>query len=82
MVVMNGDGSGRRVIRSPRGAIQWAMSPDGQSVVYSSSSEASRAGFELFVIDLRDEAKRKLVANPLKGDKEVDSRYVSWSPWL
>ncbi len=58
------------------------VSPDAQGVAYSSSRETSNAGFELFIVDLNDESKRKLVANPLKGDKEVDSRCVSWSPWL
>jgi Tol biopolymer transport system component len=82
LVVMNGDGNGRRIIRSPQGALQWAMSPDGENVVYSSSRETSNAGFELFIVNLKDESKRKLVANPMKGNKEVDSRYVSWSPWL
>jgi Tol biopolymer transport system component len=82
IVVMNADGSDRRTIRSPQGAIQWAISPDAQSVVYSSSRETRNSGFELFIVDLNDESKRKLVANPMKGNKEVDSRYVSWSPRL
>lgn len=82
MVVMNADGSERRAIRSPQGALQCAISPDGQSVVYSSSRERPQSGFEVFIVDLKDESKRNLVANPMKGDKEVDSRYVSWSPWL
>lgn len=82
MVVMNGDTSNRRIISSPRGAIQWAMSPDGQSVVYSSSRETSNSGFEVFIVGLKDESKRELVGNPMNGDKEVDSRCVSWSPWL
>jgi Tol biopolymer transport system component len=82
MVVMKADGSDRRVIRSPRNAIQWAMSPDGQSVVYSSSRESPNSGFEVFIVDLKDETKRRLVFNPMKGNKEVDSRCVSWSPWL
>ncbi len=81
-VVMNADGSGRRTLRSPQVAIQWAISPDGQNVVYSSSRETPNSGFELFIVDLNNESKRKLVANPMKRDKEVDSRYVSWSPWL
>jgi Tol biopolymer transport system component len=72
----------RRILRSPRGAIQWAISPDGQSVVYSSSRESANSGFEVFIVDLKDEAKRRLVANPMKGNKEVDSRSVSWSHWL
>jgi Tol biopolymer transport system component len=82
MLVMKADGSARRVVRSARGAIQWALSPDGQSVVYSSSRESLNSGFEVFIVDLRDETKRRLVSNPMKGDKEVDSRCVSWSPWL
>ena len=82
MVVMETDGSDRRILRSPRGAIQWALSPDGQSVVYSSSRESSNSGFEVFIVNLEDGTKRRLVSNPMKGSKEVDSRCVSWSPWL
>ena len=82
MTVMKADGSARRVVSSPQGAIQWAMSPDGQSVVYSSSRESLNSGFEVFIVDLKDEAKRRLVSNPMKGGKEVDSRCISWSPWL
>ena len=82
LTVMNGDGSGRKIIRSARGPLQCALSPDGLSVVYSTSRETRSSGFEIFIVNLNDEVKRKLVANPLKGNKEVDSRYVSWSPWL
>lgn len=82
LTIMNGDGSDRRVVRSASGALQGALSPDGERVVYSSSRETAGSGFELFVVDLKDGSKRRLVANPMKGDKEADSRYVSWSPLL
>lgn len=82
LTIMNGDGSVRRVVRSASGALQGALSPDGERVVYSSSRETAGSGFELFVVDLKDGSKRRLVANPMKGDKEADSRYVSWSPLL
>jgi Tol biopolymer transport system component len=82
LAVMNGDGSARNVIRAARGALQCALSPDGLSAVYSSSRETPNSGFELFIVNLKDESKRKLIANPMKGDKEVDSRCASWSPWL
>jgi Tol biopolymer transport system component len=82
MVVMKSDGTDRRILRSPRGAIQWAISPDGESVVYSSSRELANSGFEVFIVDQKDEAKRRLVSNPMKGNKQVDSRSVSWAPSL
>jgi|GEM_PF-3723938 len=82
IVVMNADGSDRKTLRSPQAAIQWAISPDGESVVYTSSRERPQSGFEVFIVDLKDESKRNVVANPRKGNQEVDSRYVSWSPWL
>jgi Tol biopolymer transport system component len=82
LTIMNGDGSDRRVVRSARGALQAAPSPDGECVVYSSSRETPGSGFELFVVDLKDGSKQRLVANPMKGDKEADSRCVSWSPLL
>lgn len=82
LTVMNGDGSDRRLVKLALGALQSALSPDGEFVVYSSSRETPGSGFELFVVDLRDGSKKRLVANPMKGDKEADSRSVSWSPLL
>lgn len=81
IVVMNADGSEPEEIHCERQPIQWAISPDGQNVAYT-CQESGSAGFEVFVIGLRDKMKRKLVANPIVNDKEVDSRYISWSPWL
>lgn len=82
LTVMNDDGSGRKVIRSALAPLQCAFSPDGLSIAYSTSRETPGSGFEIFIVNLNDEVKRRLVANPLKGDKEVDSRCLSWSPWL
>jgi dipeptidyl aminopeptidase/acylaminoacyl peptidase len=81
IVVMNADGSEPLVIHCERQPTQWAISPDRQHVAYT-CQESHRAGFEVFVIGLGDKTKIKLVANPIVKDKEVDSRYVSWSPWL
>jgi Tol biopolymer transport system component len=81
IIVMNSDGSESETIRLQRQPIQWAISPDGQNVAYT-CQEVSSAGFEVFVFSVGDKSKRKLVANPIIKDKEVDSRYVSWSPWL
>jgi Tol biopolymer transport system component len=81
LTVMNGDGSNRMVVRSAPEPVQCAISPDGLSVAYS-SQETRGSGFEIFTINLNDEVKRRLVANPMKGDKEIDSRGLSWSPWL
>jgi Tol biopolymer transport system component len=79
--VMNSDGTSPEQVDS-RGAIQLAISPDGQKLAYSSSRESKNSGFEVFVVTLADKSKVRLVANPIIGDKEVDSRVVSWSPWL
>lgn len=81
IVVMNADGGDPEMIRCERQPTQWALSPDHQNVAYT-CQEAGSAGFEVFVTSLGDKTKRKLVANPIVSDKEVDSRYVSWSPWL
>lgn len=81
IIVMNSDGTSLERISS-RGAIQLAISPDGQKLAYSSSRESNNSGFEVFVVSLADKAKTRLVANPIIRDKEVDSRVVSWSPWL
>ena len=71
-----------QVIRTKGTAIQWAIAPDGQSVGYAAQETGSVAGFEIFVIDLNSQLKRQLVSNPIVDDHEVDSRYVSWSPYL
>jgi Tol biopolymer transport system component len=79
IVVMNPDGTNPELIDC-RGAIQLALSPDGQKLAYSSSQESKNSGFEIFVIDLAEKSKLRLVANPIIRNKEVDSRVVSWSP--
>jgi Tol biopolymer transport system component len=79
IVVMNPDGTNPELIDC-RGAIQLALSADGQKLAYSSSQESKNSGFEIFVIDLAEKSKLRLVANPIIRDKEVDSRVVSWSP--
>ena len=62
--------------------VQWAIAPDGQRVAYAAQETGTVAGFEIFVLDLRDNSKRKLVSNPIIGDHEVDSQYVTWSPYI
>lgn len=79
IILMNSDGSSSERIPT-RGAIQLAISPDGQKLAYSSSQENQNSGFEVFVVHLADKSKTRLVANPIIRDKEVDSRVVSWSP--
>jgi Tol biopolymer transport system component len=85
LVVRDEESGQAKVIRpnAPAPAIQWAIAPDGQRVAYA-CQETGSAGFEVFVVDLNDESKRKLelVSNPIIDDHEVDNRYVSWSPWL
>lgn len=71
-----------QVIRTKGTAIQWAISPDGQSIAYAAQETGTVAGFEIFVIELNKESKRKLVSNPIVDDHEVDSRCLSWSPYL
>lgn len=63
-------------------AIQWAIAPDGSNVAYAAQETGSISGFEIFVVGLNGEGKRKLVNNPIVDDHEVDSRYVSWSAYL
>jgi Tol biopolymer transport system component len=81
IVVMNSQGSNQERIKS-RGAIQLAFSPDGEKLAYSSWRENTNCGFEIFVVNLSDHSKTRLVANPIIRDKEVDSRALSWSPVL
>jgi Tol biopolymer transport system component len=76
-------GTGKtHMINTEGTAIQWAISPDGESVAYAAQETGSVAGFEIFVLGLNEQTKRKLVSNPIVDDHEVDSRYVSWSPLL
>lgn len=79
IILMNSDGSSPERVPS-RGAIQLAISPDGQTLAYSSCRENRNSGFEVFVFSLADKSRTLLVANPIIGDKEVDSRVISWSP--
>lgn len=71
-----------KVISTAGSAIQWAISPDGHSVAYAAQENGSVAGFEIYVLGLNGQPKRRLVSNPIVDDHEVDSRYVSWSPYL
>jgi len=71
-----------RVIPTTGTAIQWAIAPDSESVAYAAQETAFVSGFEIFVLDLNGPPKRKLVSNPIVDDHEVDTRYVSWSPYL
>ena len=80
--VMNTGTGESRFFATERTPIQWSISPDGEHVAYTSQEQGAIAGFEVFVIRLCDGFKRKLVSNPIVDDHEVDSRYVSWSPWL
>ena len=71
-----------RVIPTTGTAIQWAIAPDSESVAYAAQEPAFVSGFEIFVLDLNGPPKRKHVSNPIVDDHEVDTRYVSWSPYL
>ena len=82
LAVMDTGTSQTKVVPTKGTAIQWAIAPDGESVAYAAQETGSVAGFEIFVLDLNRPSKRKLVSNPIVGDHEVDSRYVSWSPLL
>jgi Tol biopolymer transport system component len=82
LVVMDADGGRKQVIRCEGVPIQWAIAPDGESVAYAAQETGSVSGFEIFVLGLNGQPKRRLVNNPIVDDHEVDSRYVSWSPYL
>jgi Tol biopolymer transport system component len=82
LAVMDTGTAQTRLVPTKGTAIQWAIAPDGQSVAYAAQETGSVAGFEIFVLDLNSRAKRQLVSNPIVDDHEVDSRYVSWSPYL
>ena len=82
LAVMDTGTSQTKVIPTKGTAIQWAIAPDGGSVAYAAQETGSVSGFEIFVLDLNGQPKRKLVNNPIVDDHEVDSRYVSWSPYL
>lgn len=81
LVVMDADGGHVTSIRPKPAAIQWAIAPDGQKVAYSCQG-GGNAGFEVFVVDLNDQSTSRIVANPIVDDHEVDSRDISWSPYL
>ena len=76
-----GDGQSRMISMRRAAAIQWAIAPDGQRVAYA-CQQTEGAGFEIFVVDVDSGSTARLVSNPIVRDHEVDSRYVSWSPWL
>ncbi len=80
LVVRNAGGQDQ-FIRTRGTAIQWAISPDGLRVVYAAQGTRG-AGFEPFVVSLPHQSHSNLITNPIVDDHEVDTRYVSWSPWL
>jgi Tol biopolymer transport system component len=82
LTVMDTGTSQTKVIPTKGTAIQWAIAPDGESVAYAAQETGSVSGFEIFVLGLSGQPKRKLVNNPIVDDHEVDSRCVSWSPYL
>jgi len=82
LAVMDAATSQVRVIPTESTPIQWAIAPDGQSVAYAAQETGSVSGFEIFVLGLTGQPKLRLVNNPIVDDHEVDSRYVSWSPYL
>lgn len=82
LAVMDTGTSQTRVIPTEGTPIQWAIAPDGESVAYAAQETGSVSGFEIFVLGLNGQPKRRLVNNPIVDDHEVDSRYVSWSPHL
>ncbi len=82
LAVMDTSTSQTRLIPTEGTAIQWAIAPDGESVAYAAQETGSVSGFEIFVLGLKGQPKRRLVNNPIVDDHEVDSRCVSWSPDL
>lgn len=82
LAIMDMGSSQIRAIPTTGTAIQWAIAPDGGTVAYAAQETGSVSGFEIFVLSLNGQAKKKLVNNPIVADHEVDSRYVSWSPNL
>jgi len=82
LAVMDTATSQTKLIPTKGTAIQWAIAPDGDTAAYAAQETGSVSGFEIFVIGLNGEGKRKLVNNPIVDDHEVDSRCVSWSPYL
>ncbi len=82
LAVMDMGSSQIQAIPTAGTPIQWAIAPDGESVAYAAQETGSVSGFEIFVLSLNGQPKRKLVNNPIVDDHEVDSRYVSWSPYL
>jgi Tol biopolymer transport system component len=82
LAVMDTGTAKTNAISTKRTAIQWATAPDGESVAYAAQEPGSVSGFEIFVIGLSGQPKRKHVNNPIVDDHEVDSRYVSWSPYF
>lgn len=82
LVIRDSSGNELQVTPARASAIQWTIAPDGERVAYTCQGIAD-AGFEVFIVKLSDHSILRLVRNPIvDDDHEVDSRYVSWSPWL
>lgn len=82
--MMNSEGNNLQIIPSHGRILKIVISPDAQSVAYTSCDDTGLSGFELFVINLNETGEKKIVANPCKEDNEneVDTQDISWSPWL
>lgn len=80
--VMNADGTELTTVGTHGRIPQTVISPDAQFVAYSSCDNTGASGFEIFVLPLNGGTERRIVANPCKKDKEVDSQDLSWSPYM
>lgn len=80
--VINSDGSQPRPVKTGGSVPRAVLSPDGETVAYSSCDDSGRSGFEVFVVRVNGSGRRKLIANPRHCDKAVDSQDLSWSPFF
>ncbi|QQS32497.1 MAG: PD40 domain-containing protein [Acidobacteriota bacterium] len=71
--VMNSDGSERALIPTNSRIRKMIISPDGQSVAYSTCKGKT---FDVFILSLDDGFERRVVAN----SNIFSSRDISWSP--
>lgn len=71
--IMNADGSGKKLIPTKGRVCSMIISPDGQSIAYSSEVKDY---FEVFVSSLDGTSEKKIVAN----SNDFHSRDISWSP--
>ncbi len=82
LAVMEAASGQTKVIPTKGTAIQWAIAPDGERLAYAAQEAGHISGFEIFVLGLSGQPKQRLVNNPIVDDHEVDTRFVSWSPYL